>query len=261
VLVKDVQEGPRGPEILLSRADPTFVKELFALEVPEIQTGVVKIEGIVREPGQRTKMAVSSSEEKIDPVGSCVGQRGIRVQAVTHELGEEKVDIIPFSHDTVTFIASALSPAKVIKVDLKKKAHTAEVEVPEDQLSLAIGKEGRNVRLAANLTDWRIDIKGAGKLFAEGTSQLGGEGLPFGGLAISKRTVNVLSKVGVSDIAALKEKSEEDLKAVKGLGPKAIEEIKGALKKLPSEDSSQKKDKPPSPEKGDSQKKDKASEE
>ena len=227
MLVRAVQEGPRGPEILLSRTDPEFVKELFALEVPEISAGVVKIELIAREAGHRTKMAVSSSEEKVDPVGSCVGQKGVRVQAVTRELGEEKVDIIPFSHDPATFIASALSPAKVLNVELKEKSHTAEVEVPEDQLSLAIGKEGQNVRLAAKLAGWRIDIKGAGKVFAEETAELA-----LTKLGISTRVVSALAAVGISTPEELKARTEKELREIKGLGPKALKEIKDRVAEL-----------------------------
>jgi len=223
-LVKEVKEGLRGPEIILSRTDPNFVKELFALEVPEISAGVVEIKTVAREAGRRTKIAVASSDEKIDPVGSCVGQRGVRVQAVTRELGEEKVDIIPFSADEETFVASALSPAKVIKVKLNKKNRTAQVEVPEDQLSLAIGRDGQNVRLAAKLTDWRIDIKGAGAMFAEGT-----KGLELLGLGLPARVVNALTVAGLETAESIRAKSEEDLSEVKGLGPKAVKDIKKAL--------------------------------
>jgi len=226
-LVREVKEGMRGPEIILSRADPGFVRELFALEVPEIAQGVVKVEEIAREAGRRTKIAVSSSEEKIDPVGSCVGQRGVRVQAVTRELGEEKVDIIPFSADEPTFVASALSPAKVINVKLNKKSHTAQVEVPEDQLSLAIGKDGQNVRLAAKLTGWRIDIKGAGAVFAEGT-----KGVELLGLGLSPRVAKVLGEAGLDTAEAIRAKTEVELKGVKGLGPKALAEIKKAIGEL-----------------------------
>lgn len=220
-LVKEIKEGLRGPEVLLSRADPEFVKELFALEVPEIPQGVVKVEAIAREAGRRTKMAVSSTEEKVDPIGSCVGQKGVRVQAVTRELGEEKVDVIPYSADPPTFVGAALSPAKVLKVKLKKKTNTAEVEVPEDQISLAIGKEGQNVRLAAKLTGWRINIKGAGALFAEGT-----KGLELAGLGLTPRVVKILTAAGIESVDELKAKTGEELKKVKGLGPKAIAEVK-----------------------------------
>ena len=223
-LVKEVQEGTRGPEILLSRTDPEFVTELFALEVPEISQGIVKVEAISREAGRRTKIAVSSSEERIDPVGSCVGQKGVRVQAVTHELGEEKVDIIPYSADDATFVSSALSPAKVIEAKLKPKSRTAEVEVPEDQLSLAIGKEGQNVRLAAKLTGWRIDIKGAGTVFAEGT-----KGLGLVDQGLSARVAKLLGEAGIESVEKLKEKPFEEIKTIKGLGPKALAEVERVI--------------------------------
>ncbi len=160
VLVKDIREGQRGMEIIVSRADPAFVSCLFATEVPEIATGVVKIEHIAREPGSRTKMAVSSRESNVDPVGSCVGQKGVRVQAIISELSGEKIDIVPYNPEIDRFIAASLSPAKVADVIANKETKEARVMVPDDQLSLAIGKEGQNVRLAAKLTGWRIDIKG-----------------------------------------------------------------------------------------------------
>lgn len=165
ILIKDIREANRGPEIIVSRSDPKFIEELFAQEVPEIASGVVKIEAIAREPGSRTKMAVSSSDEKIDPVGSCVGQKGVRVQSIISELYGEKIDIIPYSTTTERFIAAALSPAMVTEVNLDDENKRAEVSVPEDQQSLAIGKEGQNARLANKLTKWKIDIKGAAGLF------------------------------------------------------------------------------------------------
>lgn len=160
VLVKDIREGNRGLEIIVSRADPAFVLDLFAMEVPEIATGVVKIEAIAREPGSRTKIGVSSKETNVDPVGSCVGQKGVRVQSIISELSGEKIDIIPYNPEIDRFIAAALSPAKVADVVVNREEKQAKVIVPDDQLSLAIGKEGQNVRLAAKLTGWKIDIKG-----------------------------------------------------------------------------------------------------
>lgn len=160
VLVKDIREGNRGLEIIVSRADPAFVADLFSMEVPEISTGVVRIEAIAREAGSRTKMAVSSREANVDPVGSCVGQKGVRVQAIIAELSGEKIDIVPFSMEIDRLIAASLSPAKVADVILDKDNKEAKVIVPDDQLSLAIGREGQNVRLAAKLTNWKIDIKG-----------------------------------------------------------------------------------------------------
>lgn len=160
VLVKDIREGSRGLEIIVSRADPKFVERLFEMEVPEVSTGVVRVEAISREPGSRTKMAVSSKENNVDPVGSCVGQKGVRVQSIIAELYGEKIDIVPWNSEIDRFIAAALSPAKVADVILNKETKEAKVIVPDDQLSLAIGKEGQNVRLAARLTGWKIDIKG-----------------------------------------------------------------------------------------------------
>ncbi|MFC1622173.1 transcription termination factor NusA [Patescibacteria group bacterium] len=166
VLIKDVRESTKGPEIIVSRADPQFVAKLFEQEVPEIASKTVTIEAIAREPGSRTKMAVSSSDEKIDPVGSCVGQKGVRVQSIISEIFGEKIDIIPYSSMTEKFIAAALSPAMVTEVVLEDEEQRAIVSVPEDQQSLAIGREGQNARLANKLTKWKIDIKGATGVFS-----------------------------------------------------------------------------------------------
>lgn len=153
-----VQDDARRPGIVLSRSHPEFVKKLFALEVPEIAESTVEIKGIAREAGSRTKVAVASKEERVDPVGSAVGQRGTRVMAVTNELGNEKIDIIEWSDDAEKFIGNALSPAKVKLVEVRDRRE-ARVLVAEDQLSLAIGKGGQNVRLAAKLTGWKIDVR------------------------------------------------------------------------------------------------------
>ena len=155
-----VEETPRGVSLKVSRTHPKFVQTLFAQEAPEIASGTVEIKSIAREAGSRTKIAVFSSDEHVDPVGSCVGQRGIRVTTVMSELGNEKIDIIEWSADPAKFIAAALSPAKALSTVINETEHTATVEVADDQLSLAIGKGGQNVRLAAKLTGWRIDIKG-----------------------------------------------------------------------------------------------------
>lgn len=159
-LLKEIRETERGREIMLSRADSDIVVKLFAREVPEIGSGSVEIRAISREPGNRTKVAVFSTQSGVDPVGSCVGQKGVRVQAVINELNEEKIDVIPFSENPQQFITSALSPAEGISVALNEKTREAVVKIPEDQLSLAIGKEGQNVRLASKLTGWRIEIEG-----------------------------------------------------------------------------------------------------
>jgi N utilization substance protein A len=153
-----VQEGGRGPQLILSRSHPKFVSKLFELEVPEIADGIVEVKGIVREPGSRTKIAVASTAEGVDPVGACVGQRGARVMAVNSEIGNEKIDIIEWSDDVSSYVANSLSPATATSTELKDR-HEALVLVPEDQLSLAIGKGGQNVRLAAKLTGWKIDVR------------------------------------------------------------------------------------------------------
>ncbi|HIC93663.1 MAG TPA: transcription termination/antitermination protein NusA, partial [Anaerolineae bacterium] len=162
VYVLEVRKSNRGPQIIVSRAHRNMLRRLLELEVPEIFRGTVEIKAIAREAGSRSKVAVAAVQEGIDPVGSCVGMRGVRIQNVVNELGGEKIDIVEWSPDTRTFIANALSPAKVVDVYLEENsAHgkTATVIVPDDQLSLAIGKEGQNARLAAKLTGWRIDIK------------------------------------------------------------------------------------------------------
>jgi N utilization substance protein A len=154
-----VEKSPKGANIVLSRAYPKLVSRLFAIEVPEISAGVVQIKSIAREPGSRTKIAVYTEEEGVDPVGSCVGQKGSRVQTVINELGGEKIDIIEWNEDTEKYIANSLSPAKILDVEIDKKKRIALAIVPEDQLSLAIGQRGQNVRLAAKLTGWKIDVK------------------------------------------------------------------------------------------------------
>ncbi len=159
-----IRDGARGQEIIVSRSHQGLVQGLFKLEVPEIGSGIVEIKGIAREAGSRSKVAVSSRQTGVDPVGSCVGQKGVRVQAVIAELGNEKIDVIAYSDDPAKFVAASLSPATVDKVSVNEAEKTAFVEVPDDQLSLAIGKDGQNVRLSAKLTSWRIDINGAEKL-------------------------------------------------------------------------------------------------
>ena len=156
--VKDVDKSSRGSQIILSRTNKGLVERLFAKEVPEIFEGIVRIEACAREPGARSKIAVSSRERDVDPVGACVGMRGSRVQAVVQELRGEKIDIVPFDEDTARFVCNALAPAEVSRVLVDEANHGMEIIVPDDQLSLAIGRRGQNVRLAARLTGWDIDI-------------------------------------------------------------------------------------------------------
>ena len=168
VFIMDVKKTTKGPQVYLSRSHPGLVKRLFELEVPEIQDGIVEIKSISREAGSRTKMAVYTTDENIDPVGACVGSRGSRVQAIVDELFGEKIDIISWSDNPEKLISSALSPAKVEKVIINADGKSATVIVPDYQLSLAIGKEGQNVRLAAKLCGWKIDIKSHSQFFPEG---------------------------------------------------------------------------------------------
>ncbi|MCI6647209.1 MAG: transcription termination factor NusA [Oscillospiraceae bacterium] len=159
VYVVEVRRSTRGPQVLISRTHPGFVKRLFEMEVPEIFDGTVEIKSIAREAGSRTKMSVWSSDENVDPIGACVGARGARVAAIVDELGGEKIDIIKYSEDPETYIAAALSPADVVSVTMLEDGRSCRVIVPDSQLSLAIGKEGQNARLAAKLTGYKIDIK------------------------------------------------------------------------------------------------------
>ena len=156
-----LEEKGRGPTILLSRSHPKFVSGLFEIEVPEISEGIVEIKSIAREPGNRTKIAVASNEESVDPVGACVGQKGTRVTTIIDELNGEKIDIIPYSEEPTKYVAAALGPAKISETEVISEKREVRVFVPPEQLSLAIGKNGQNVRLAAKLTGWKIDIRSA----------------------------------------------------------------------------------------------------
>ncbi|MGE5618155.1 MAG: transcription termination factor NusA [Sphingomonadaceae bacterium] len=162
VYLVEVHDTHKGPQIIVSRNHKAMLRRLFEQEVPEIFNGTVELKAIAREAGARSKVAVAARQEGIDPVGSCVGMRGVRIQNIVNELGGEKIDVVQWSPDAATFVANALSPAQVISVDINEEEKTATVIVPERQLSLAIGKEGQNARLAAKLTGWRIDIKAAG---------------------------------------------------------------------------------------------------
>ena len=158
--ILDVERGIKGaPQVIVSRTAPDFVRKLFELEIPEIYEGVIEIKSVSRDPGSRSKIAVYSPNENIDPVGSCVGQKGIRIQNIINELHGEKIDVIEWNSDPSIFISAALLPAQVMAVDIKENEKFAQVIVPDDQLSLAIGKSGQNARLAAKLTNWKIDIK------------------------------------------------------------------------------------------------------
>jgi len=158
VYVKEVREGHKGPEIILSRRSEEILKKIFYLEIPEVANGLIEIKSVAREAGARSKVAIYTEAENVDPVGSCVGQRGSRIQTIISELGGEKIDIIEYNEDAAKFVANSLAPAKVLSIELVEEEHKAIVKVSSDKLSLAIGKNGQNVRLAARLTGWKIDI-------------------------------------------------------------------------------------------------------
>jgi N utilization substance protein A len=162
VYIKEVKLGPKGAEIILSRKSEEILKKVFYLEIPEISNGLIEIKGVAREAGSRSKVAIYTEAENVDPVGSCVGQRGARIQTIISELGGEKVDIIEYDEDPKKFISNSLSPAQTLNIDLNEEEKKAVVKVAEDKLSLAIGKNGQNVRLAAHLTGWKIDILAEG---------------------------------------------------------------------------------------------------
>ncbi len=230
-----VQENNRGPMIVLSRRHPQFVAKLFEMEVPEIASSTVKIMAIAREAGFRSKVAVTSTVEGIDPVGSCVGQKGTRIMAVLNELGQEKIDIIKWSDDPEEFVAQALSPAKVSRVEMMQRREIR-VFVPDDQLSLAIGKGGQNVRLAAKLTGWKIDVRSesspetvveGGIAEAEEMDEDNNDEKierENGGEELSEKIINLLKENGY-DENKLKIATKEELLSIKGIGEKSVEKI------------------------------------
>ncbi len=226
--ILSVNSDPKGPGIVLSRSHPKMVSRLFELEVPEIGGGTVEIKSIAREAGSRTKIGVYSNEEGIDSVGSCIGQKGSRVAAVISEIGGEKIDIIEWSEDPEIFISNAMSPAKVTKIEIMPQRHMAKVFVPEDQLSLAIGKAGQNVRLAAKLTGWKIDVIGA-VLTAEGLK----EGKKLEDLeGVGEKTADALRVAGFNTPEDIAGATIEDLLKAEGVGEKTAEKILEAAKRL-----------------------------
>lgn len=222
--IVEVLDNAKGPQIILSRSHPEFLKALFYQEVPEIQEGIVEIKAVAREPGTRSKIAVVSRDERVDPIGSCVGMKGSRVQAVTHELKGERVDIVLWSPDPMQLISRALSPAEVSQVTLNDARGEATVVVTEDQLSKAIGKEGKNVRLAAKLTGWKIDLissreYGIRQRVSEEVSMKLGE---MSGM--TPELLAVLEGTGIDSIVTLARIDEDALAGLAGVGPeKAIE--------------------------------------
>ena len=228
VFIKEIRETYKGKAIIVSRSAPELVKELFSREVPEVGSGAVEIMSIAREAGHRTKLAVKSTQDGVDPVGSCVGQKGIRVQAVINELNGEKVDIIEFSKDIKEYIAGALAPAEGLSVEIDEKIRKATITVPDDQLSLAIGKGGQNARLAAKLTGYKIDIKGAeAKKIALSTS--GDEQFEIDSLGLSSKLRNTLIDMKITTVVMLESKLEEVKPVFGALDIRGPEETEKAI--------------------------------
>ena len=212
--ITEVRKGTKGPQIVVSRSHPGLLKALFALEVPEIEEGIVEIKAVSREPGHRSKIAVSSNEPGVDPVGACVGPKGSRVRMVVNELRGEKIDVVPWSADPGELVANALQPAKVKEVRIDPETQTALVVVPDYQLSLAIGKEGQNARLAARLTGWRIDIKSE--------SQASGEPTPPRQAPAEAPAVAVPETDQVEEVAIALDEAETATEAIEEM---ALEEV------------------------------------
>ena len=221
VYVLEVNKTSRGPEIVLSRSHPNLVKKLFEIEVPEISENIVQIKGASREAGARTKIAVTSSDDKIDCVGSCVGMRGQRVKNIVRELQGEKIDIVRYSEDAETYIKNALSPAQLAEIHLNKEAKTANIFVQDDQLSLAIGKKGQNVRLASKLTGWKLE--------ARSLSQK----VPLSDLeGVGEKTEEILRAAGITTLKDILKSTIENLAEIKGIGPKTAEKIMSSAHKI-----------------------------
>jgi len=214
VYVLEVKRTERGPEVIVSRAHANFVKKLFELEVPEIHDKIVEIKSIAREVGSRTKIAVVSHDAKVDCVGSCVGMRGQRVKNIVREVGGEKIDIVRWNEDPEAYIRSALSPAELAEIKLNREAKSAEIFVAEDQLSLAIGKKGQNVRLASKLVGWTLDIRS--------TSQK----IPLSSLkGVGEKTEELLRAAGITSVKDLLKSSPGELAKIEGIGLKTAEKI------------------------------------
>jgi N utilization substance protein A len=245
-VLKRIEETPKGPRLILSRADPLFVKALFKIEVPEIQQQIVEIRATAREAGSRTKIAVISRDDAIDPVGACVGLKGSRVQAVVNELNGERIDIVPWSPDPERFAKLALAPARVARVFSDPESRTIQAIVDEDQLSLAIGRNGQNVRLASELTGWKIDLYssrewlergGEGPLFAPlPPEEEQAVKVPLGELkGLSSELVAVLEQSGKKTLQDILDLEREDIDKLQGMTPDLAERLMAFLNELTEE--------------------------
>jgi transcription termination/antitermination protein NusA len=230
VTIRAVERAAKGPQVVVSRADSALVQRLFEMEVPEIYDGTVQIRAVAREAGERTKIAVESRDKDVDPVGACVGMKGMRVQSIIRELRGEKIDIIPYSEETIAFAQKALSPAKVTRVQiLDPEEKRLEVIVEDTQLSLAIGKKGQNVRLASKLIGWNIDIKSEEEKRREIEAQMAAltaPGTPLTELkGVGPKTIEKLEAAGISSIEKLADMTPEQLVEIPGIGEKMVEKI------------------------------------
>ena len=245
-VLKKVEETPKGPRLILSRADPLFVAALFKLEVPEIQQGIVEIRGVAREVGGRTKLAVSSRDESIDPVGACVGLKGSRVRAVVQELGGERIDIVPWHPDPEIYAKRALAPARVAKVISDYEARTMTAIVDEDQLSLAIGRAGQNVRLASQLIGWQIDLYGSREWLEHGAERAlfgGGEeaeydssDFPLRELDLAPATLAALEAAGYTTFFDVIDLDRDDLMRIPAIGAAEADRLLAIIEEMTVED-------------------------
>ncbi|MEX1113030.1 MAG: transcription termination factor NusA [Patescibacteria group bacterium] len=222
VMLREVDPEGRAAQLIFTRAHPDFVHRLFELEVPEIHAGTVEIKSVAREAGVRSKVGVASNQEGVDPVGTCVGQRGTRVQAIMAELGDEKIDIVLYDEDPHTYIANALSPAKISKIDLDEKTKTATIKVADDQLSLAIGRGGQNVRLAGELTGWQIDIDKS-----EAQQAAAAETATEGGTVVASIPIGKVEGVTEEEAAAFEGAKLETAQKIVAAEPEELERVGG----------------------------------
>lgn len=244
-VLKRVEDTPKGPRLILSRSDALFVQALFKLEVPEIQQGIVEIKAAAREVGSRTKIAVTSRDEAVDPVGACVGLKGARVQAVVNELGGERIDIVPWSPDPERFAKLALAPARVARVFSDAVSRTIQAVVDEDQLSLAIGRNGQNVRLASELTGWKIDLYSSREWMEKGGESPLFAPLPDDAEAdvplneiegLETATVAVLAEAGYRTLNDILDLDRDDLLRLPGIAPEEADRIMAIIDELTTED-------------------------